>query len=116
MEFKISTTSSVIGINIVIVMFVGLVVLCVHKKSTKVASATRVRKRHLRAGENYNGKHRIASNRSIISSVVSSNEDLTSYYEVYQIVVPTMDSKTCHVAEQTEVFINAENQIKLSDQ
>ncbi|XP_062574623.1 uncharacterized protein LOC134236454 [Saccostrea cucullata] len=110
MELKISTTSSVIGINIVIVMFVGLIVLCVHKKNTKVASDTRVRKRHLRAGENYNGKHRIDSNRSIISSVVSSNEDLTSYYEVYQIIVPTcnMDSKTCTVSEQNEVFTNDE--------
>lgn len=45
-------------------------------------------KRHLRASANYKGKHRINSDRSVISSVVSSNEDLVSYYEVYQLIVP----------------------------
>lgn len=54
-----------------------------------VASSTRRDpKRHLRASANYKGKHRINSNRSIVSSVVSSNEDLASYYEVYTLIVP----------------------------
>lgn len=73
-----------------------------------VASSTRRDpKRHLRASANYKGKHRINSNRSVISSVVSSNEDLTSYYEVYQLIVPPTynptDMKTsCNLIEENE--------------
>nr|XP_011446119.2 uncharacterized protein LOC105341338 [Crassostrea gigas] len=71
------------------IILIAVIALCVHTKKAKVASSTRRDpKRHLRASANYKGKHRINSNRSIVSSVVSSNEDLASYYEVYTLIVP----------------------------
>lgn len=72
-----------------LIILIAVIALCVHTKKAKVASSTRRDpKRHLRASANYKGKHRINSNRSIVSSVVSSNEDLASYYEVYTLIVP----------------------------
>lgn len=81
-----------------VIILVVVIAFCVHAKKAKVASSStatrRDPKRHLRASANYKGKHRINSNRSIVSSVVSSNEDLTSYYEVYQLIVPPAYSLT----------------------
>lgn len=72
-----------------LIILIAVIAVCVHAKKAKVASSTRRDpKRHLRASANYKGKHRINSNRSIVSSVVSSNEDLASYYEVYTLIVP----------------------------
>lgn len=72
-----------------LIILISVIALCVHTKKAKVASSfRRDPKRHLRASANYKGKHRINSDHSVISSVVSSNEDLVSYYEVYQLIVP----------------------------
>lgn len=83
-----------------------------------VASTTHDPKRHLRAGENYSRKHRVNSNRSIVSSNVSSNEDLTSYYEAQQLVVPTFyiePTTNCDLIEENEITEDLTKN-KLSDQ
>ncbi|XP_022334511.2 uncharacterized protein LOC111131331 [Crassostrea virginica] len=89
--------------SVLFVIIVSVIALCVHSRKAKVASSTRRDpKRHLRAGPNYRGKHRINSNRSVISSVVSSNEDLTSYYEVFQLIVPKLNLAEVKTIQENE--------------